>query len=70
MKTKNYRRIDEILSEDNEMIKFFGIEKYMLAVQIQRNEILKSALVLSATDSYPSAIENISIVLKDILLKD
>ncbi len=58
---EDYDGIAKRLKE--EYSKLSDFETLSLAIQIQRNQIIQSGLVVSSSDKYPSALEAIAIAL-------
>ncbi|EJG01326.1 hypothetical protein [Flavobacterium sp. F52] len=58
---EDYNRIAIKLKE--EYSKLSDFETLLLAIQIQRNQILENGLVVSSSDKHPSALEAIAIAL-------
>lgn len=58
---KDYNRIAKDLKEEYSKLSDFEI--LSLAVQIQRNQIIQSGLVVSSSDKHPSALEAMAIAL-------
>jgi len=48
--------------------KLTDFEALQLAVQMQRNEIMKRAFVISSSDDYPSALEKIAMHASDMAM--
>ena len=60
MLTRHERMLN--LKDDYDLTDY---EAYSLAVQIERNEILRSAFVVSDSDLYPSALEKIAMLIQE-----
>lgn len=58
---EDYNRI--VIKLKEEYSKLSDFETLLLAIQIQRNQILENGLVVSSSDKHPSALEAIAIAL-------
>lgn len=58
---ENYNRIAKQLKEEYSKLSDFEI--LLLAIQIQRNQIIQNGLLVSSSDKHPSALEAIAIAL-------
>ena len=46
-------------------LKVSNYEAFSLALKVELNSILKKAFVISSTDAYPNALEEIAIIMKE-----